>query len=218
MLVCHSLLLALSSLHPFPEPQGFLSRCPSGPVPHNISRLCLKACINKRKQSAPLRAWSSGDARGCASACVVGPPPGQVRPPPRPPGQTLPPPPDPSVKARHSWLCLDRCLCLEVKGRVWHGNLPRWAVRPSSVQLWGKGWGDIMASSVEGCSLNFSRARPPSPFRTGPCPSPFLERDPASSPRGLWRLGPLGQNHGGKAFQSKNSSWSSSPCQPPDSS
>ncbi|KAB0404139.1 hypothetical protein E2I00_008892, partial [Balaenoptera physalus] len=35
-----------------------------------------------------------------------------------------------------------------VKGRVWHGNLPRWAVPPSSVQLWGKGWGDIMASSA----------------------------------------------------------------------
>lgn len=68
-----------------------------------------------------------------------------------------------------------------------------------------------MASSVVGCSLNSPSARPAELFQKGT--PPLTPR-----PRGLWRLGPLGQNHGGKAFQSKNTSRTSSPFQPPYSS
>lgn len=66
---------------------------------------------------------------------------------------------------------------------------------------------EIMISSVEGCSSNSSLLRPHRHSGMKPCPSPFLERDPLFRARGLWRLGPLGQNHGGKYFQSKNSPW-----------
>lgn len=175
MLDCRPLLLALSSLHPFPDPpKAFCLAVPAGPVPHNTSQLCLKACINKRKQSAPLRQWRSEDARGCGSACVRPPPSGQVRSP-----RTLrlshPHPHPRRSRCGGSRLCLDLCFCLEVTGRVWHGNLPRWPLRPSSVQLLvlgdeGRG---TMTSNAEGCRVNSPRARSPSPFQTGPCPSPL---------------------------------------------
>lgn len=137
----------------FQTPTAFCLAVPAGPVPHNTSRLCLKARINKRKQSARLRAWSCGNARGCASACVAGHLPGKSGPAPSfssRQGPQAEPLPLPSVKGPHSQGYLDRCFCLEVAGRVWRGNQPGCAGRPSPVRLCGRGWGDRRASRCGG--------------------------------------------------------------------
>ena len=203
----------------FQTPTAFCLAVPAGPVPHNTSRLCLKARINKRKQSARLRAWSCGNARRVCECLRRRPPPGQVRPrsllllPPGSPGRTHAPPVGQGTALSG---VLGPVFLPEVAGRVWSENQPGCAGSPCPVRLCGQGWGDRRASSVEACSLNSPRARLPWAVPTGPCPSPFKEREappPPSSPGGLWQLGPLGQKHGGKAFKSKNSSWSSSPCQ-----
>ncbi|XP_047631350.1 cation channel sperm-associated auxiliary subunit zeta [Phacochoerus africanus] len=43
-----------------------------------------------------------------------------------------------------------------------------------------------MASNAEGCRVKSPRARSPSPFQTGPCPSPFPEREPLLHASGAW--------------------------------
>lgn len=87
---------------------------------------------------------------------------------------------------------------------------------PTSAQIPGGGdGGERMASNVGGCRWN-SPSRPPQhPSGQDSAPPRSWSVTPCSSPRGLWRLGPLGQNHGGKALQSKNSSRTPSPCEPP---
>lgn len=128
------------------------------------------------KQSAWLRAWSCGNARGCASACVVGHLPGKSGPAPSfssRQGPQAEPLPLPSVKGLHSQGYLDRCFCLEVAGRVWRGNQPGCAGRPSPVRLCGRGWGDRRASSAEACRLNSLPARLPWAVPDGTLPLPL---------------------------------------------
>lgn len=95
-------LLALSSLHPFADPHGFLSRCPGWARPSHLTTVPQKpASINENSLHRCGRA-RSGDASGCGSACV-GPPPGQARPP-------VTPGPRPSSP------CLGPCLRREATG------------------------------------------------------------------------------------------------------
>lgn len=67
--------------------------------------------------------------------------------------------------------------------------------------------GGEIISRVEGCSLNSSLLRPHRLLERDSAPPPFWSVTSLFRARGLWRLGPLGQNHGGKYFQSKNSPW-----------
>ena len=148
----------------FQTPTAFCLAVPAGPVPHNTSRLCLKARINKRKQSARLRAWSCGNARRVCECLRRRPPPGQVRPrsllllPPGSPGRTHAPPVGQGTALSG---VLGPVFLPEVAGRVWSENQPGCAGSPCPVRLCGQGWGDRRASSVEACSLNSPRARLP---------------------------------------------------------
>lgn len=82
----------------FQTPTAFCLAVPAGPVPHNTSRLCLKARINKRKTVCMAAGVELRERERVCECLRRRPPPGQVRPcsllllPPGSPGRTPAPP------------------------------------------------------------------------------------------------------------------------------